>query len=387
MQIIEVKSNAQKREFLELPVRLYKGEANWIRPLDNDIEDVFTPAKNKYFRHGECIRWILVDANGKTIGRVAAFINRKTANTFEQPTGGMGFFECINDKDAAFRLFDTCKQWLQERGMEAMDGPVNFGDRDKWWGLLIDGFTEPNYGMFYHFPYYRELFEAYGFQVYFNQYTYYRPVMKPLSDKVADKADRIARDPAYSFRHIESRHLKKYAEDFRAIYNKAWVKHKGVGEMSEAQAMSVMNKLKPVLDEDIVWFAYYNEVPVGFFIMLPELNQIFKHVNGKLDLIGKIKFVWHRWRGSCKKMFGVAFGIVPDHQGKGLEGAIVMACAKKVQKEDFRYQHFEMNWIGDFNPKMMHVAESVGGEISKTHATYRKLFDETKPFKRAEIIE
>lgn len=388
MQVIEIKDNKKlAKEFLQLPVRLYKNDKNWIRPLDNEIEDVFNSEKNKYFRHGECTRWILQDSKGQTIGRVAAFIDRKTAKSYDQPTGGMGFFECINDKAAAFLLFDTCKKWLEGKGMEAMDGPINFGDRDKWWGLLIDGYTEPNYGMFYHFPYYKELFESYGFQIYFKQYTYARPVMKELSDKVADKANRIAQNPSYSFRHLRVKELERYAEDFRTIYNKAWVKHKGVKEMPKAQAMSIMKKMKPVLDEEIVWFAYFDNEPVGFFIMLPELNQIFKHVNGKLDLIGKLKFLWHKWRGTCKKMFGVAFGIVPEHQGKGLEGAIVMAAAQKVQKANFRYKDFEMNWIGDFNPKMMHVAESVGGEICKTHATYRKLFDESKPFKRADIID
>lgn len=387
MQIIEVSTPAHRKEFLLLPVRLYQQEKNWIRPLDNDIEEVFDPKKNKYFRHGECTRWILQDNNNQTIGRVAAFIDRKTAKTHDQPTGGMGFFECVNDEKAAFLLFDTCKTWLQGKGMEAMDGPVNFGDRDKWWGLLVDGYTEPNYGMPYHLKYYIPLFERYGFKEYFKQYTYHRLVMDPLSEKIREKAERIARNPSYAFRHLEIKHLDTYAEDFRTIYNKAWVKHKGVNEMPKAQAMNIMKKMKPVLDETIVWFAYYDNEPVGFFIMLPELNQIFKHINGKLDWKGKLIFLWHKWRKTCKKMFGVAFGIVPEHQGKGLEGAIVIAAANKVQVAGQNYEEFEMNWIGDFNPKMMHVAESVGGKIYKTHITYRKLFDETKPFRRAPVIE
>ena len=49
----------------------------------------------------------------------------------------MGFFECINDESVAFAMFDKCKAWLQERGMEAMDGPINFGERDRWWGLVV----------------------------------------------------------------------------------------------------------------------------------------------------------------------------------------------------------------------------------------------------------
>ncbi|HEX8549239.1 MAG TPA: hypothetical protein VF691_19920, partial [Cytophagaceae bacterium] len=176
MQLLEVKDKAGIKEFLLLPVRLYKSDPNWIRPLDKDIEEIFDPEKNKYFRHGKAIRWILKDENGRTIGRVAAFINNKTAKTTEYITGGIGFFECINDQKAANFLFDTSKKWLEENGMEAMDGPINFGERDKWWGLLVDGFIEPNYCMPYHFPYYQPLFENYGFKVYFEQYTYHMKV-------------------------------------------------------------------------------------------------------------------------------------------------------------------------------------------------------------------
>lgn len=387
MQIIEVTDKRTQKEFLQLPVRLYKNEQNWIRPLDKDIEKVFDPTKNKYFEHGECTRWILVNDQKETIGRVAAFIDRKTAYTFDQPTGGMGFFECINDQKAAFLLFDTCKEWLEARNMEAMDGPINFGDRMNWWGLLVDGFYEPNYGMFYHFPYYQQLFEAYGFNVYFKQFTYYRKLRENfLDERLVRAAERTFQNPDFHFEHCRKDNLEKYGEDFRTIYNKAWAKHDGVEEMTPAQIKATMSDLKPVLEEDLLWFAYYKGEPVAFFLMLPELNQIFKHVNGKLDLIGKLKFVYHRWKGTCKKMFGVVFGVVPEFQSKGAAVAIIIKFYEICWAEDFRYDELEMNWIGDFNPKMMKVAESVGGSIRKTHVTYRKLFDETKPFKRAPII-
>jgi hypothetical protein len=211
-----------------------------------------------------------------------------------------------------------------------------------------------------------------------------------LPEIYAQKAERIARDPLYSFQHIKKNQLEKFAEDFRYIYNKAWAKHSGVREMPKAQAMSIMNQLKPVLDEEIIWFAYYDQEPVAFFIMIPELNQLFKNLNGKLkgtwDVIAKLKFLYNKWTGACKKMFGVAFGVIPEFQGRGLEGAIVKASALKIQPMG-RYTEFEMNWIGDFNPKMMRVAEAAGGTIRKTHITYRYLFDQSKPFKRMPIIE
>lgn len=387
MTIVEVSTPAHKRAFVKVAVDIYKNHDNWIRPLDKDIEAVFDKKKNKTFRHGECTRWLLLDENKKPIGRVAAFINKKTVDKDnEQPTGGMGFFECIDDKEAAFLLFDTCKEWLKARDIEAMDGPVNFGERDKWWGLLVDGFQiEPNYCCNYNPPYYKELFEAYGFQVYFKQFTYGRKVKDPFAPRLVEKADKIFENPDYTFRHLEMKQLDKYTEDFRTIYNKAWARHKGVAQMSSLQAKNIMKQLKPIIDEQIIWYGYFKDEPIAFYINLPEVNQIFKHVNGKLNWWGKLLFVYHKWRKTCKKMLGLVFGIVPEHQGKGVEGALVMSTAKKVQDEYHRYPDLEMNWIGDFNPKMLRVVEQVGGEIVKTHHTYRKLFDESKPFKRAPI--
>ncbi|MEM0940177.1 MAG: hypothetical protein AAF600_16735 [Bacteroidota bacterium] len=386
MQIIEITDNKTAKNFLLFPVSLYKNEPCWIRPLDKDINGIFDPKINKFFRHGECSRWIL-QKDEKTIGRIAAFINKKTSNKDnDQPTGGIGFFECINDQKAANLLFNTSKVWLNERGMEAMDGPINFGDRDTWWGLLIDGFDrEPNYQCNYNFSYYKDLFENYGFQVYFKQFTFGRNTFEPLNQRLKEKADRAMQDPNYTFRHMEKSKLKQYAEDFRIVYNEAWARHPGVAKMTSIQANAIIKKMKPIMDEKIMWFSYYKNEPVGFYINIPELNQIFRYVNGKLDLIGKLIFLYHKLRKTNKKMIGLVFGISPAHQGKGVDGALIHATRGMVQDKYKRYPQLEMNWIGDFNPKMINLAKQVGGDVVKTHCTYRCLFDRTKAFKRMPI--
>ena len=386
MQLVEVKNIDTAKEFIGLPVKLYKDEKEWIRPIDKDIEEDVFGSKNKFFRHGKAIRWILQNDTGETIGRVAAFINNKTVNKTDVKTGGMGFFESIEDKEAAFLLFDKCKEWLKEEGVEAMDGPINFGERDKWWGLLVDGFVEPNYCMPYNFKYYQPFFEEYGFQVYFKQYTFNRPVNHQLQPIWLEKARRINENKDYHFNHYKRKQHEEYGEYFRIVYNEAWAGHSGVSKMSKVQAKSVMDKLKPILDPELIWFSFYKKEPIGFFIMFPELNQTFKHVNGKLDWLGKLKFVYYKWKKPSKKVFGVAFGIVPDHQGKGVEGAMVDAAANWVQPKA-RYETLEMNWIGDFNPKMIHICESLGAEVIKTHHTYRYLFDREKEFHRAPIMK
>ena len=173
----EVTTSAHKKEFSNLAKRLYRGNRQWVCPLDSDIEHIFDPLHNAQFAEGEAIRWIARDEAGKVVGRIAAFYNRSSAANEEQPTGGCGFFEAENNQELANLLFDTARDWLKERGMEAMDGPVNFGNRDQWWGLLVEGFEfQPLYANPYNLPYYKELFENYGFQVWFHQHTYIRRI-------------------------------------------------------------------------------------------------------------------------------------------------------------------------------------------------------------------
>lgn len=388
MKILEVTTPKEATEFLTLPVSLYKDERHWIRPLDKDIESVFNPKSNKAFRHGTCIRWILLNDQHETIGRVAAFINQKTVTKGnDQPTGGMGFFECINNREAAFLLFSQCREWLAARGMEAMDGPINFGNRDRWWGLLIEGFeNEPNYLCNYNFPYYKDFFEAYGFKVYFYQLTFHRSVAGPLSPKLAVKAELAAKDPDYEFRYLRKDELKKLPDYIHTVYNKAWANRFENPELTLSQAQLIVKQMKPIMDRRLLYFGFYRGEPVSFFLSLPEINQIFKYVDGKLNLIGKLKFIWHTLLRTNRKAFGILFGVAPEHQGKGLDGAMIMESRRVLQDEYKRYDSYEMNWIGDFNPKMINIVDQVGASINKKHATYRKLFDETKPFKRSPIL-
>ena len=159
-----------------------------------------------------------------------------------------------------------------------------------------------------------------------------------MCQKNTKSSDKILEDSGYTFRHMEKNKMFEYAEDFRTIYNKAWVTHSNFKGMPETQARSIMRKLKPVMDPELIWFAYYNEEPVGFFIGLPELNQVFKYINGNLNWWGKLKFLLHQKEVLCNNVFGTAFGIVPEHQRKGLEGAIIMNVKKQFEIRRKKYQ-------------------------------------------------
>ncbi len=384
----EVRNAKYVKKFLEFPAELYKDDKNWIRPLDKEIEKVFDTEKNKMFRTGEAIRWIAIDSKGNTAGRIAAFYEKKTAAKNEQPTGGIGFFECINNSVAANTLFDAAKKWLSEKGMEAMDGPVNFGDRDNFWGCLKEGFYEPVYNMPYNFAYYNELFENYGFKEYFKQYTYHMDLSAGVkSDVVRQKAKRLNKDKGYIFETLNRKVIDRYAEDFTVIFNKAWAKFPGVKPVKKAHAKALLDSLKPVIDPRTVLFGYYRGEPIAFFIMIPDLNPVIKSFNGKMNFINKIRlFTGLKILKKSKRLIGLIFGVVPEQQGKGVESALITRFEQETVKKDFPFTDLEMNWIGDFNKSMMKLVEQIGGKIRKTHITYRYLFDREKPFSRAKNI-
>ena len=320
MQLIEVSNPSLAGDFIQANVELNRKNPAYIRPIDKEINEVFDPKQNKAFRQGECARWVLKDDEGRLIGRIAAFVNKKYKNKGDDvPIGGVGFFDCINNQEAADMLFDVARHWLGQRGMEAMDGPINFGERDKWWGLLVEGFHEPLWSMNFNPPYYSDLLENYGFKPFFHQLCFGLDPMKPLSEKLLARHAALAADPAYRARMIEKKHLEKYAEDFLAIYNGAFAGHGGMKSMRKEQVMQLFKKMKALMDESIVWFAYYEDRPIAMFVNIPELNQYFKHFNGKFGLLQKLYFLWLRSRGACRHFTGIVFAVVPEFQAKGVD--------------------------------------------------------------------
>jgi hypothetical protein len=386
MQLLEVTTPQLAKEFLRVNITINKNDPNYIQPLDKDINDVFDKKKNKAFRHGEVTRWVLKDSKGNLIGRIAAFVNKKYKNKGDDvPTGGVGFFDCINDQSAADMLFDVAKHWLMQRGMEAMDGPINFGERDRWWGLLVKGFEPPIYCLNYNPPYYQQLFEHYGFKNFFNQVCFALKTAEVNMPKFRQRHTDCAKDPNFSSSHIKKDQLEKFAKDFAIVYNKAWAGHGGLKQLEEKVVLKMFQSMKPVMDEKICWFVYYKKEPIGIWVNLPDLNQWFKYLHGKFDLWHKLKFLWVKKTKHCDKFVGLVFGIVPEWQGKGVDSYLIVEGANVIQPKPL-YEKYEMQWIGEFNPKMINVAESLDTYRSRILTTYRYLFDRTKEFKPHPIL-
>jgi len=387
MKITRVTDKKSRKAFLEVPKILYRDDPTWVCPLDKEIESVFDPEQNVYFAHGEAVRWIMHDDTGRLTGRIAAFIDRNTAFGYDQPTGGIGFFECINDLGTAHLLFDTAKQWLQEKGMEAMDGPINFGETDKYWGLLVEGFTHPSYEIAYNPLYYRELFESYGFRTYYRQEGFHLDVKKDLPPRFEKIARWVAQKPEYEFRHFEWKNMDRYVRDFAAVFNVAWATFKENFEPLEPEYIrKTLKKARAIIDEEFIWLAYHQGEPIAIYLMYPDVNMILKHLNGRLNLPAMLKFLYLRQRKTMTRARGVLMGVIPRFQGLGVEAGIIIHVADAMKRKP-HYTEIEFSWVGDFNPKMRKIFLGVGSVSAKHYITYRYLFNRNAPYKRYPIPE
>ncbi len=388
MKIIEVLTSRDKREFHNFPKRLYKSDPFWVCPLDSMVEGYFDPARNHSFSYGEAVRWLLTDDSGIAIGRVAAFIDKVRSAANRQPAGGMGFFEVVENREAAFMLFDTAREWLAARGMEAMDGPVNFGENDIYWGLLVEGFMQQGFGMPYNKKYYRDYFEAYGFRDYFQQFSYHRTVrgadnrIVTFPERMMKIAEWLSKRPGYSFRHFKVKNSRKFFTDICDIYNSTWTYLKeDFTPMVPAILEESLGRAKPFLDEELMWFAYFNEKPIGFFVLLPDLNQVLKHLSGKLDPWNILKFYFYKHTGAITRVRAIVGGVEHSYQNTGVESAIFYQLYQVFKKKKW-IREMELSWVGDYNPKMLAIYEALGAKRAKTHVTFRYMINKDLKFGR-----
>ncbi|RYY20995.1 MAG: hypothetical protein EOO04_19000 [Chitinophagaceae bacterium] len=210
-------------------------------------------------------------------------------------------------------------------------------------------------------------------------------VKDQLQKKFFDRHAVLSADPDYKAVHIRKNQLEKFAKDFTTVYNKAWAGHGGLKEMHKDIVLKMFQQMRPVMDEEIVWFTYYKDEPIAMWINIPDINQWFKYLNGKFGLLSKLKFLWIKATKKCTRFTGVAFGIVPEFQGKGVDSYMIVEGAKIIQPRDM-YEDYEIQWIGDFNPKMINIAQSLGTYRSRRLVTLRYIFDRDREFHRHPIL-
>ncbi len=393
IEIIEVKSRAQSREFINFAKWLYQDNPLWITPLDSSIEAIFSPQHNPLFTHGSARRWLAHNHQGECVGRIAAFYTSTTPNQDGERVAGCGFFESVDSTVVANALFTKAQEWLSSLGFEAMDGAINFGSRAAWWGVLTKGFEyTPLFENNYNPPYYPRLFEEFGFKCYFNQYSYrWRVGIESTNPNIDSRSQRAFKQGGYSVKRVKPSQLDEATKWFTEIYNDSWSSFPDIEPITLSQAQRVISSLRPIIDYRLILFAFHGEKAVGFIVMIPDINRLIHDFNGKLTLYNKLRLWWRlHIRRSCDRAFGMVFGVAKAHQGRGVESAIITTLRDEyiLTPKNRAYKSCEFAWIGDFNPVMCRVMERyIGAERHKQHTTYRLYFNQECEFRRAPTIK
>lgn len=386
MQIIEVTNKQLKHKFFDVALELYKDDKVFVSPLFMMIEEIFDKKKNIFFRTGEACRWIATDDNGNLIGRIAAFYDKNRSFGHETPTGGMGFFESVEDKEVAFKLFDTAKEWLSKKGLQAMDGPINFGENENFWGLLVDGFTHPSYGMQYNHSYYQEFYEEYGFKEYFNQITNHLPIEDGLNPRFVRVAEMVQKRRPYTYKHFKISEKEKFLKDIIEIYQDAWVDHENNHSIDYDDMLEKFKTAKNFLVEEFIWIAYNGEEPIGFTVVFPDLNEVLNKFNGRLNIFNALKFKKLLKSRTYTRARATVMGIKKAYQSQGVESVLFLQYENIFKNKRPEYKELELSWVGDFNPKMRALQEHLSAKFGKKHITYRFMFDQSKEVKKYHTI-
>ncbi len=381
LQIVEVKNKRTRELFWKTPFNIYKNDPNWYPPLYDDVMNLFEPTKNPLFAEGAKAKLWVAILDSSPVGRIAAFINPHYIKACGIKAGGFGFFECINDQQIASALLQRAESWLRSEGMDAIDGPINFGERNRWWGLLIENFSEPTYGMSYNPPYYKELLINAGYRQLYTQFTYSREVKAPLPEKLASALSTLSKDPNFSFEHFRWRQKDRFVRALVEIFNRAWSDRKDFRPLTYEHVMAEFKSYKPIIDPLLLWFAFYANKPIGFFIMFPDVTKAIKKMHGaRLTLFNKLKLLWHIKRNKPDKILAILYGVVPEFRKKGVLYALVAKAYQTVPPLRPHYEILEMYWIGEFMKVMHKIATFYGATVSRKHVVMRKMLNPDMEF-------
>jgi GNAT superfamily N-acetyltransferase len=381
MIIEEVKHRHQWRLFHQAAHYIYARDPHWIAPLESDLEKIFSPAANKIFQYGEAACWVLLNEHRRPMGRIAAFYDNRNWERTGIRSGGVGFFECVRQPAAGRLLLQTAERWLRQRDIQAIDGPINFGDRDKFWGLLQRGWQAPIYLETYNPPYYHDFFRAQGYEPQEQVFTF----SGKLSDIPADRNHRVAKLVRQRYgvqsRLFRLRALEQEAAHIATVYNAAFRDKSYFKPIPVEQVKALLQQLKPVIDPHLFCLAFAEDQPVGFCALMPEINPWLKFAQGRLPWWKLPRFAWQQRFRQPRDVKGVAFAIHPDYQHRGVFAELVDFLYHNDDRYNPRiYERLHLATIrGNNLPMVQSVGGALGVKIDRIHLAYRKRLDTDLP--------
>lgn len=372
-QIRAVTTPADSELFLDVPAHVYANDSNWVPPLRSDIAKQFAPT-NPFFEYGKLQAFIALEEGEKktqAVGRIVAAVNQRLIEREGQNVGLFGFFECVPDLAIATSLLEAACQWLRSQGMTLARGPIDLSTHNNCL-CLVDGFDSPPMVMMpYNPPHYPEFLERDGWQKAKDAYAYDFPLDKPLSEKF-EKAYRIACKSGITFRPLRTKG-EGFEQDCISIYNlfnRAFANNWSSAPRSQEEFLEEAKSLQTLVDPDVFPVAENNGEMIGFWMGLPDYNIPLKYVNGKLNWLGILKFLWYRRQIDQGRV--IAICSLPEYRRKMVPLALIYLGMQGGIQKGKPYKRAELGWVWEDNFPSRKVIEAAGGKIYKTYRIYEK---------------
>lgn len=367
LDVQPVVTRRQRREFLQLPWRLYRDDPNFIPPLRSEQKQLVGYASHPFYARNSA-QTFLAYRGGEPCGRIAAIHNQVHLETHREQRGFFGFFECADDQQVADALFRAARAWLAERNLYSLRGPTNPGINYSL-GTLIEGFdSPPTFLMPYNPPHYARLIEGHGFRKAQDLYAYWAHVdmLPQSSEKLGPLSEQIVRRYDIRVRQLDKSRLYEEVEAFIALYNASLVDTWGYEPMSREEVRHMAKGLRHLLAPEVTAAAEIDGRLVGAAFALPDYNPRIKAIDGRLFPFGFLRLLANRRR--IKKVRLLAANVLPEYQLLGV--GLVLLRSMVPAAVEWGLEEVEFSWVSESNHRSRGSLEKGGAQRIKTYRVY-----------------
>jgi len=370
LEVREVSSRRDLREFIDLPFRLHANAPQWGPPVKIERRLYLSPRFNAFFNHGEAVLF-LARRDGRVVGRISAQIDRAYNEFHDSRWGWFGFFELEDDPEAARALLAAAEEWLAARDCDRMVGPADFTLNEES-GILIEGHELP--AMIkqpWQPPYYQALCEGAGLEKAMDFFMWNLEVSdrSKVLPVLFELAEQVGPRHGITLRKMSRRHLRQDMERFREVYNAAWARNWGFVPYDDKDIDQYALEMQLVYERDWFMVAEQDGETVGVAITVPDLNQVLRRAKGRA-----LPFVWHwlRRRKIIDRVRVGFLGIKPEYQHTGVAAAFYVEHFDAAGRSA-KLRGGEMGWILETNEAMNKGMEAMGGRIVKRFRVYERM--------------
>jgi len=367
--IKEVITKKDRRDFIYLPEKVHKHEPEWLPPIYMDEWELYDKKKNKSYNYADALL-LLAYRDGKPVGRIMGIINNRYNTINNENNGRFCFMECYNDKEVFHALISKVEEWLRERGMSKIIGPLGFSDKDPQ-GFQIEGFEYPQFmTSVNNSPYMPLLLEAEGYEKKVDLVNYLGKIPEKFPLIYEKVLSRMEHSMEYKIVEFNSKkELKPYILAVLELMNECFAEIYGFVPLNDNEKKDFAARYLPILDPKFVKLIQTAKGElVGFAIGLPDFSKGIRDAKGKLFPFGIFKILRDSKRS--KKLLMMLGGVKKDYRGKGLD---VLMGVKILQSGiKHKMDSLDSHLVLENNAKMRAEYERVGCKVVKKFRIYQK---------------